>query len=616
MASGRVIQANRIFLNGNQYRVTSLEEKESSILPEKQVWGDWTKQSDPYKSILVFNDWREGVGLWAIDTPEETKSPWWSQCQLRWKGHLFPPFEVTQTDDLGTPNTAKIAFIIASDIITSGTPIIFAAFGDTVYSHSSVDESWTLEVDTNATIYDALSLDLGGTTYLVVATSAGYTYSEDASSWITVTTNANQRYLASWDDKLWMIDRDGQLRYCTAIATEVADAKLRLSQGSVTDLFVAPDANGEPILYAATTTGLYAHDFANAKFVVTGLQLPENANNGLGCCVWRGNIYFPSNMAVYELDPRRGTIRNIGLDAREGLPARDRGIIAQLFPSLTDLLALVNCAATTQGRTAIYGWNGTGWEQKWRDPSGTAWNGDCLYVCSAYSSYRIWFAAGLGTVDNLRVPRYIKMPADRLPPEQIGTLFAYQTGIHRHHTPWFTAGQDNIDKIALKAKVDITIPTANDSFTLYFARDWDETTGTLAGAVTVGPVVGARPLEYSFPASGDAVGVGFRAIKFAFEVTPGVNTSQIDVRSLTLEYVPKLRLKRQWRAVLDLNDEINGQSPKAQRDNLATVLDSQTLVEFTYRDEAGFFVLVFQDKASVFTGKDERGTMGLLLVEP
>ena len=108
-----------------------------------------------------------------------------------------------------------------------------------------------------------------GTTYLVFAhydanaSPGGYTYSSNGSSWTTDTTYGAQ-FLTVWDERLWGISYAGQLWYATTVGTEVLDAMLPLPNGYISALFVARNAAGVPIIYAATKVGLFAHDADNS----------------------------------------------------------------------------------------------------------------------------------------------------------------------------------------------------------------------------------------------------------------------------------------------------------------------------------------------------------------
>ena len=98
------------------------------------------------------------------------------------------------------------------------------------------------------------NIRLGGTVYMVIAHTGGYTYTSDGSSFTDDTKDT--KFLAFWDEKLWGISANGQLWWALTIGTEVDDAQLPLENSAVTGLFVGYDAQGRDILYAATTRGL------------------------------------------------------------------------------------------------------------------------------------------------------------------------------------------------------------------------------------------------------------------------------------------------------------------------------------------------------------------------
>ena len=71
---------------------------------------------------------------------------------------------------------------------------------------------------------------------------------------------------------------------------------------------------------------------------------------------------------------------------------------------------------------------------------------------------------------------------------------------------------------------------------------------------------------------------------------------------------------------VDLNREYKGNTPKQLRANLLASIESNTLVEFTYRDDdssdRNYYVDVVAATGLEGTGYDERGTSRISLVEP
>ena len=134
----------------------------------------------------------------------------------------------------------------------------------------------------------------------------------------------------------------------------------------------------------------------------------------------------------------------------------------------------------------------------------------------------------------------------------------------------------------------------------------------------MGTITSAGITSYSF-ASG--VGVSFRSIKFKLTLVRGSTTSlSPDVVSVSLEFRKKLEAKWGHAVEVDLNKPYKGNDPKGLRLALVASIESNTLQEFTYRDDSGGTRNYYVDVASAtgleYTGYDERGTSRISLVEP
>ena len=262
-----VVEANEIFLNGYYYPLTRpIRSTLASIYPAKLVIGDTTKDSQQRASIVAWSDWRGGIGINRMEGAGDVNRAWFSELQLRYKNHLVLPGLVTEstspTHGLGSPtlgaiNTLSEEVYAVWNGTSSETPKL--------YKYNNTGDEWTALTSSGMTdmVTDSVVFtDSGGTTYLVFAhydaNGSGYTYSSNGSSWSTDATDA--KYLTVWDERLWGISHTGQLWYSTVIGAEINDAVLPLPDGSVTALFVARNAIGVPIIYAATTEGLFAHN--------------------------------------------------------------------------------------------------------------------------------------------------------------------------------------------------------------------------------------------------------------------------------------------------------------------------------------------------------------------
>ena len=648
MAS-KVVEANEIYLNGTYYPLTRpVQSVLASLYPAKVVIGDTTRDSQTRASVISWSDWRGGIGVERIQGAADVDRAWHSTCNLRHRHHLvLPALSTATTSKDPDDNDLNGAITFIQDLGT----VLYAGWGIAPYYYSEGNDRWT-RVTNSSSAYsfpsiptDSITVRMGGTDYIVVAHTGGYSYFSSATTVTDKTTDA--KYLAFWDDRLWGIDSTGQLWYTLTIAgTPVNDAKLPVQNGFVTDLFVGRDAAGEHILYAATKEGLFAHDSANARFVPTEFELPFHEFNGVGSIRWRDSIYVPSGLGIYKYinGSNNAVITVMGPDRDDGLPATYRGTIKDLAGSHTELIAAIDATtapgaqgeddipwqygatagmsghsspviAVSTGQSSIVAWNDTGWETKWVAP--TANKGkpiDMLHVSDAgKGDYRLWWGFNGKVYHQL-------IPFDVTNPSQLtsvgGTDYAYDTsGVHE--TPWFDAQQVEIDKLALKLKVEVDGAGTNETVVVQYATDYSDSYTSL------GTISSSGTTEYSF-ASG--VGVSFRSIKFKLTLareagsTIAIQKKTPDVVSLTLEYRKKLPAKYGHTVEVSLNDTYKGKTPLDLRAALVSAIESNTLVEFTFRDDSGgdrnYYVDVTSATGIEFTGYDERGSSRITLVEP
>jgi hypothetical protein len=488
-----------------------------------------------------------------------------------------------------------------------------------------------------------MSIDSISSNTLTVTRGANSTTAATHSDGATVSTGwtsdaTDTQYVAVWDDRLWGISYAGQLWYSIVAGEEVTDAKLPLPAGSVTSLFVARDAGGEPILYAATKKGLFAHNAPNAKFIQTELTLPNHPFAGKGTIRWRDSIYMPAGLGVYRyINQSGGAVLTItGPDRDDGLPADNRGTIKYMSGSHNELFVGVDSATAPNitsedsipyqwkshhgspvidgdsGYSSILGYNDLGWEAKW--VASTAGRSiQYMLVSDAYDEYRLWW----GFNNEIK---FMKIPSDIINPSFVSDFEFKASGVHE--TPWFNAGQSEVNKLALKLKTEVQDASSTETVTVSYALDyaeksWDDLTPIESDGVTT----------YEFGTSPATEGVVFRAIRFKIALARTTNTSTTnykkktpDVVSLTLEWRKKLPAKWGHQVQVDLNKEYKGNTPKELRAALLSAIESTTLVEFTFRDDSGgtrnFYVDVASASGLEYSGYDERGASMINLVEP
>ena len=646
----RVIQVDEISLNSVRYPIEGpVQTVLASIYPSKVVLGDTTKDSQLRASVAAWTDFRGGIGaeeVVAVDEP--LNRAWWSTLNLRNQGHLVM---APLTED-GAETFSNLMGILVE-------------FGDKIYGTANNGSStelylfnegvndWGANLQTlDAGATDALSISLGGTNYMVIATTSSYWHSSDASSFTQDTTNT--KYLAEWDDRLWGIDADGQLWWAHTVGTEINDAKLSLGGGAdeVADLFVAPSGTGEPIIYAATRTGLWAHDADNSRFVQTELRLPFHPQAGEGCVRWRDSIYYPAGLGIYRYTPSASTafVTAMGPDRDDGVPAAYRGFITGLIPTHNDLLAMVDGSAPPAELPSIWGgygqlgdshavdgtgystilaWNEQGWEAKWASSKTDNNQMRAGIVANAYAGtgakkstkYRVYWGEN-ETLHWQQLPVAVENPRQR-------NTFEYAAS-GEHFTPWFSANQSEVEKLALRLKIEVEGASSTETVTCYYGIDGDDDTFTqLTDTHTSDStfdssddeIQGSGITTFLFGGTSTPTGTAFRSIRFKFELARGSTTANSpDIRSITLEFRKKLPAKWGHSVTVDLQQPYGGRSTNELRAALVAATEASSLVEFTFRDdssnERNYYVDVSAVEGLEFTGHNESGTTKVLLVEP
>jgi hypothetical protein len=278
--------------------------------------------------------------------------------------------------------------------------------------------------------------------------------------------------------------------------------------------------------------------------------------------------------------------------------------------------------APDTGYSSIVGYNDMGWEVKWQaTTSGKGF--DAIHVSDAYSKYRVWWGH-----NNLLY--FMDLPKDIINPSEV-VEFAYATSAV-HETPWFNAGQSEVDKLALNLRIEIQNLTATETVKVEYAVNYDETyydieDSTINATVMASNAGGDGSSGTYTHTFGSKAGTAFRAIKFKLTLnrstadTTGLEKFETpDVVSLTLEYRKKIAAKWGHTVDIDLTNEYKGNGPKDLRANLISAIESTTLVEFTFRDDSGgtrnYYVDVIAAQGMEFTGHDERGSTTIQVVEP
>jgi len=648
-----VIEENEVSINGVHYPVTRpIQAILASLYPPKVTIGDTSRDSQTRASVISWADWRGGLGIERMEGTVDVDKTWWSTAQLRYKRHLVLPPLSNKTGSNGTLAASAHAIAgLTSAVIGELSDSIYACCDHKVLKYTSATDVWAVVATLGANATDTLTVNLGGTVYIIFAHTTGYTYSTDGASWTADTTHT-AKYMTWWDNKLYWINNAGQLYNATSPSgSPTTDALLPLPAGYVTDLFIARDSSGNPIIYASTKVGLFAHDATNTKWVETEVDFPFHPYNGIGTRRWRDSVYFPAGLGIYKYinGSNNAVITTVGPDKDDGLPSEARGTIKRLDASHNELLAMVDATtapvvASTAitgnfqwsavqhghgspvmpndtGKSGIYGYNEVGWQTKWYAPDAGKPILD-THVSNAHGDYRLWWVFD-NDVYNM------KIASDIINPSQLADFEYAKTA--DHYTPWFDAGQVEVDKLALRLKVEASDLSSNEKLVVQYELDHAEnslsiqTGDTDVTSTTMGAVKGVQTFNFG-DSSSVLNGKVFRAIRFKVSLsredsdTDAAKKLSPDLISLTFEYRKKLESKWGHSVTVDFSKEYKGKTPQELRNNLISAIESRQLVEFTFRDDSGgdrnYYVDIASASGLEYTGYDERGHSQITLVEP
>jgi len=629
-----VVDSNEILLNGVYYKTIGPPRRALvSIHAPRFTIGDTQRGADPRASILTQNDFRGGIG-WnrGLDSGSIDRS-WFSDCQIRFKGHVVLgrlPVATTMTEVTSGDGVAG-----AVNTITVFNNLTYVVFNTTIRYYNDAADNWSSEGGTldGAPTDSIVFRDSNGTYLLWALDDQGYGYITEASSTLVPkadSTAANKvKFFTIFHGQLWGIDdvNGGTLKNWATGPTNAATekAKLPLPDGYVQGLMVYRDASGNPAIYAATKVGLFAYDDTNNRWEMTELQLPFHSDAGNGALVWRDAIYFPAGNAIYKYQTgaNNAVLSLVGFDKDHGLPSKYSGVIQQLQGTHNDILAITDAAADEEpeyttfvtgrqesgwgggspvtsgaGQSTLLGYNDLSWEVKWTagDSQGTG----AIAVGTAYSDYRVWWGVG----DNIY---YMKLATDIINPAQV-TSFEYASS-GSLETPWFDGGDITGDKLALLFRVVTSDCTSNQTVQVQYATDFTES------YTTMGTITSNGTTTYAF---GSSAGTAFNSIKFKFTLSTSSSTASPDINLMELRWREKLPIKYGWTVNINAQETYKGKTPKQLFDAVNTAIESNTLISFTYRNNDSartYYVDAVAATGIDFTGLDERNQLQLQLVE-
>ena len=329
-----------------------------------------------------------------------------------------------------------------------------------------------------------------------------------------------------------------------------------------------------------------------------------------GAATWNGDIYITAGkMTVYRYDPTRGVVMSVGLNKDAGFPVPEiRGDIIKLLPTHTGLLAFVLGSSDTL-RT-VWEYNGVGWHYLARDNGSAQGN----HVSSIGGNYRLYHTFGDDDIG------YTALQRGDVNPELATPAISYEgtNDIADHITPWFNAGQNEIDKTAIRVRIECSKMTSDETAKVEYALDYSSSYESSTFTVTSNGVT-----TQTFPTIANnniEAGSNFRAIRFKITLNRGSTATRTpNVKSISLEWRRKIPAKYGFEFTLDRSENYGGKTPKEMKTDIITAIETSDQVEFTFVDDDGdtqnYYVDVTNMEDVEDTGHGEIGQTRIAVVE-
>lgn len=641
MTSVYVVDTHQVSLDGRYYRVKGpIRSFLASQYAQRIVIGPQDMEAHEDVSYLRWDNWTEGIGLHEFFSPggEAPKRAWFSTCNLSNDKHLTLGPLVTKTAAIpGTFPAAAGGDDIPMLVIFKNA--VYALVRNTVaavdrmrvYKYDDAADSWGSAVQTMPAGAESFSRNadmvagfITGVENLIVCAGSAYSFSTDGAAWTDSTKDVMR--MTVHDDALWGMDRTGRLWKSTTLGTNTNKAQLPVTAPAATtdiayisDLFTAPDATGEPTVWAATAFGLYIYDQTNDKFLGKHISLPEARYNGRGTNIWNADLYIPAGMGVHRAVFGSTTlVAPVGPDQDHGLPDIHRGVIVDLAPG-HDMLAVCTegdfpgfrhyVTTATDLRSLVMAYDGKGWQVLWKSTTASE-RARKLIIGSAYDKYRLWFSTTV--TSTARDIYFIDIASERVDVHQAQSR-SYAASSEME-TPWYKVGKD-VDGVALSVLVEGHDITSSQTVKVEYDTNY-------SGTYTTSGTLSTNEAEFLLPSESDPTGLLFNAIRF--RLTPArdaTTTNRPFVHSLTLKFLKRIPERYIHIMTLDMKGEIEGLNAREQWQNLRASLSKRTLLEFTFRDDSSigsqdrYFVRATQMGAEFETGLDYRGEVTLQLTE-
>jgi hypothetical protein len=265
------------------------------------------------------------------------------------------------------------------------------------------------------------------------------------------------------------------------------------------------------------------------------------------------------------------------------------------------------------GTDSVWEYNGKGWHLVFLSDGSLA---GAHVTNLSDQQFRIYLSEGTGDVGLLN---YRELDFGFVNPDVATIVYEGTNDVATHFTPWFNAGQNDVDKTAIRGRIDCTGMSANETVKIEFGLDYSSSFE--ASSITV---IADGVTTFTFPTIANnsvEAGSAFRAIRFKLTLNRGGTTTNTpNVKSLSLEWRRKIPAKYGFSFDVDRTEDYGGRTPQEMKADLITAVESSTLVEFTFVTDTGntqnYYVDVTQMEDIQDTGQNgEKGATRITVIE-
>ena len=608
-ATGEELRRGRFQIEGG------LQPTLQGLSPPIIAIGESGRDSQQFSSSVIWSDVTAGIGVYTHRPPDVSRV-WWSTNDIRRRERITLPRRKVDR--------------LAPGAVTTQEPRAGGTFANTVWVAWDATVYRYLE----ASGWSALARTLTGSsvpTSNPVAWEGGWFWPLGASgidvyngtTWWNIAKSTVG--LVVYANTLWGVSAAGDVwsTSITATAANTAIAAGTLAVGSLTDrvkvsdtcsglvLFITRNADEDVVPYVIGQQTLYQVDPASYAATPAGTQLPPHRFPQRAIAVAGDQaLYQAQGLAVLQWDG--STTRNVGLNLDDGVPAAYAGGISHLATTNLALFAMIDSTRTSPAETRVVfdtmdpetmvmsATTGASWLA---DREGLGWrvraasDGEdtaptMLFVSTAESTYRLWFAWG-GTCYTIDLEQGITNPLDD--PE--GEFEA--TGTTQY--PLTTLGFYEHPKLGTVTSFRTGGCTATETVTPYVQFNEDGgwfplySAGGVHGITTNGrhefalhaalAPTSTSPVTW---ADTPAVGHVFETGQIRFDLARGSSLGATPWVSFSALHASKRQPRLGgWSVTLNLGSRYNGLTPAEQRHLLLQLIDdnSQGLLHLIYQSD-------------------------------